>query len=417
MAEGRLGIVVSHVIALKSKNTSRKLYLQWRNADLFSSVFSFFGLITATVDYEFAFSPERTHSNCAENPNQIYRYLTAIFTCISIFFLSLRHYSKSIWHNKLLTTFRQGNLSLIFGELKRFISLRLVTELVVLSIFPYPHIRGKLLYPQPNTEEKNEDYSYNIRVCYNISEFLYVFMFARLFFILRSVFNFTLYQDAHARFYCAKYGQKANVRFAIRCMMKSHPFVLIYSTSFASFILFGIFMRVFERPYSDLSGMNFDSLENSIWTCAITMSTVGYGELYPSTVFGRIVGVVCAMWGSFMFSMLVFTFKKLLDLDPNQKLAFLSIKQTRTAGRVVVNSLKYQMYKKKFGKSSIKSNNQFARLMGRLKKFTATLKNLKMTDVHLQELVQKSSFESLPKNLKYLERHIEELIKKVVKNV
>ena len=89
-------------------------------------------------------------------------------------------------------------------------------------------------------------------------------MFFRVFFIMRTLLNFTPYQDDHARFYCSKLKKRANVRFSIKCMMKSHPFIMIYGISFTSFFLLGIPLRVFERPFSDVSGLNFESFENTI---------------------------------------------------------------------------------------------------------------------------------------------------------
>lgn len=35
------------------------------------------------------------------------------------------------------------------------------------------------------------------------------------------------------------------------------------------------------------------------------MTTVGYGDYYPRTFFGRIMTIMVAIWGSFMLSILV----------------------------------------------------------------------------------------------------------------
>ena len=229
------------------------------------------------------------------------------------------------------------------------------------------------------TTDRNDGSDNTVQLCYNIAEFLYVFMFIRLLFLLRALFNFTPYQDDHARYYCSKNSTKANVRFSVRCMMKTHPFVLIYCFSLPSFFLLGAFLRVFERPYSDVSGLNFASYQNAVWNCAITMATVGYGDLYPCTVFGRIVGVLCAMWGAFMFSMIVFTFQYLLELDSKQSEAFLSIKQTRAAARVVTASLIYAVVKKKFGAESPQATKQMKKIRSKLNRYNSTMKKLYST--------------------------------------
>jgi voltage-gated potassium channel Kch len=41
------------------------------------------------------------------------------------------------------------------------------------------------------------------------------------------------------------------------------------------------------------------------WWSIVTMTTVGYGDMYPESVVGRILGGLCALCGVLMFSMTV----------------------------------------------------------------------------------------------------------------
>ena len=52
-------------------------------------------------------------------------------------------------------------------------------------------------------------------------------------------------------------------------------------------------------------------MTNSIWNVIITMTTVGYGDIYPKTTMGRLVGVIVAMWGLFLVSMFTVTLSNL----------------------------------------------------------------------------------------------------------
>ena len=186
MAEGRLSLVIHEAIALKNTHTSRKLYKEWRNAELFTSVFSIFGLISASVDYEEGFSPDRTHSNCFENPAQIYRYFTLIFTLIAVFFLILRHNSKTKWRNKSEITYYSIQNGVTFGKKKALFSTRLIIEILILIIFPYPYLKGNIKYHQSLKIESNEKYNHTKELCYNVAELLYLCMFFRVFFIMRT---------------------------------------------------------------------------------------------------------------------------------------------------------------------------------------------------------------------------------------
>lgn len=69
--------------------------------------------------------------------------------------------------------------------------------------------------------------------------------------------------------------------------------------------------------------MDFESLENSIWFVWITMTTVGYGDFYPKTIFGRVLTIIISIWGIFIVSMMVVVLSNFLALDMSEKRALL----------------------------------------------------------------------------------------------
>jgi hypothetical protein len=74
---------------------------------------------------------------------------------------------------------------------------------------------------------------------------------------------------------------------------------------------------------SGFDGMDFESLENSIWVVWITMTTVGYGDFYPRTLYGRILTIIISIWGIFIVSMMVVVLSNFLSLDISEKRALL----------------------------------------------------------------------------------------------
>jgi hypothetical protein len=53
------------------------------------------------------------------------------------------------------------------------------------------------------------------------------------------------------------------------------------------------------------------------------MTTVGYGDFYPKTNIGRIVGIVIAFWGVFIVSLFVVSLSTMLEFDSGELKAFL----------------------------------------------------------------------------------------------
>jgi hypothetical protein len=86
----------------------------------------------------------------------------------------------------------------------------------------------------------------------------------------------------------------------------------------ASVLIFGFAVRSFERAFYEDQDypnippgaskyLNYRYVWNSFWLVVVTMSTVGFGDLYPITHFGRLVIVLACFWGMFIVSQFVYT--------------------------------------------------------------------------------------------------------------
>jgi hypothetical protein len=59
-----------------------------------------------------------------------------------------------------------------------------------------------------------------------------------------------------------------------------------------------------------------------MWNVVITMTTTGYGDIYPKSNLGRLVGVTLCFWGTFLVSFFVVTINNMLTFLPGEEHAY-----------------------------------------------------------------------------------------------
>lgn len=108
---------------------------------------------------------------------------------------------------------------------------------------------------------------------------------------------------------------------------------------------------VCERPNS----AEFAWFSNAMWVVLVTMTTVGYGDLYPSSTLGRIICIMACLLGNFLFGLLVTSQANLIELSHPEKQATESLelmghtkRDSRDAAAVVVAALNYKYFLRKF---------------------------------------------------------------------
>lgn len=111
-------------------------------------------------------------------------------------------------------------------------------------------------------------------------------------------------------------GCRASTMFAIKAIIREKPNELMLFLFLGSAIWAGYAMQVFERPLSEVSKQDFNSYLNSLWLIVVTMTTVGYGDVYPKTSGGRFIGMTICIWGMFLTSFFTVTLSNLLALNP-----------------------------------------------------------------------------------------------------
>eukprot|EP00002_Diphylleia_rotans_P024347 TRINITY_DN4803_c0_g1_i1.p1 TRINITY_DN4803_c0_g1~~TRINITY_DN4803_c0_g1_i1.p1 ORF type:complete len:376 (+),score=72.63 TRINITY_DN4803_c0_g1_i1:795-1922(+) len=148
-----------------------------------------------------------------------------------------------------------------------------------------------------------------------------IFMFVRLYLLIRPMRDFSpvyrnrgkIIKSGHA----AKGGQSFNTWLIhLRIAFYDHPGLFVFCMFLISYLFLSFSIYVHERESLD----NF-AFGDSLWYTAITMTTVGYGDIVASTRMGRIVAVMAGVLGIMLSSFCVAVTSGFLRLSGHQKFA------------------------------------------------------------------------------------------------
>ena len=116
------------------------------------------------------------------------------------------------------------------------------------------------------------------------------------------------------------FGMKLNRLFAIKSISTESPFSFLLCCGIWLVLSLAVMLRIVEGPLASEDNLNnnFSSFENCIWSVFITMTTVGYGDLFPITQLGRVIIVATAFAGAFLVSMIIISLNNMFVFGDNE---------------------------------------------------------------------------------------------------
>ena len=171
---------------------------------------------------------------------------------------------------------------------------------------------------------------YNITTHYTYNSILCFISLIRVYHIIRLISILSEFRSSRAQRVCKLNGTSASTMYAMRCLMKEDPIKAFLILLIVGILLFAFCLRIFERPMSQYTGdpgMDFSDFENAMWCVVLTMTTVGYGDYFPVTEPGRIVGFLACLWGVLVVSMMVVTLSNMLSLESGEDKAFMLLRR------------------------------------------------------------------------------------------
>ena len=184
--------------------------------------------------------------------------------------------------------------------------------------------------------------SESVILYYNMSCIILFFMLFRIYHVFRLVNSYSFFTTPKAESICGLMNTKANTSFALRAYLKVNPFGVLLITMVFIIAIFGISMQILEYYNAQIMAamvednnqyvqiMNkFCYFFNSLWVVIVTMTTIGYGDIYPTTYFGRIVATLTCIFGIMILSLLVVFTNYSITLDEVEKHVYQKVMEGR----------------------------------------------------------------------------------------
>jgi len=316
-------------------------------AEFIIMFFSLLSVISCLLNYEINYEQLTKMTYSFETYKDVLNISTLLFNSFATFVIMLNIYLRYKYQIKFEAytgTLTHEDTLMSSGYVKNVIGECLLTlihpnVLVVSDYYAY-----KKRYNTPVIDS----------LTYSVNEILLAFMVLRVFFIFKFLMTISYFKTSRAARTCRMYGESNSYLFALRCLFNKYPIRFVSIMFFSGMLFFTVAIRIFERTFDSANrynnfdpssnGNSFVDIETSAWCVIITMLTVGYGDFFPKTVFGRIYAVSEVVTGLLVTSLVTAAFFQNLELDSSQSKVFILMQ--RMEKRVQFEEIQYKMVEK-----------------------------------------------------------------------
>jgi hypothetical protein len=115
-----------------------------------------------------------------------------------------------------------------------------------------------------------------------------------------------------------------NQRLILRVWLNGYPFATFFGMVMIVAFFFAYILYIAERKtdyyaFLDEALSKENTYEDYVWLSIISLLTVGYGDLYPTTHFGRMIVIVIAFSGLFMTATFIGIVNEWVELTGQEK--------------------------------------------------------------------------------------------------
>jgi len=241
---------------------------------------------------------------------------------------------------------------------------------------------------------------------YSYNALISVVTLFKAYLIVRLYTHYSRWTSKTAQKICKKYRVTADAKFALKAELKHRPYTILGLWMMIAMVILGLAIRTFEMPFEvkesavesgavKKTTMRFGYLPNAFWMTIITMTTVGYGDAYPSTHLGRCIGVVACLIGMLLVSLMVVSLTVRSEFSPEEEKAYIYLKKEQLKNRAInkaANAIKVAFKFRKLTRAKgpdmfVQRFIWFTKLRQLLTKFDNDDKVINAAQVNIDELL------------------------------
>ena len=215
------------------------------------------------------------------------------------------------------------------------------------KLFPYFIIEFIFAILHPNLIFKNKYFTtsknFNLQeIDYNINDIFLLIQCIRLVYVIIIFAICSEFYSPRADRVCKMMGKRLNLFFSFRSLFINRTAIMLGYCSVIICSMLSYMLKILSQPiFYEKETINFHNFGDCFWYVLVTMTTVGYGDIYPKTTMGRIVGCIVAILGNVVVALIVSFFQEKTNLSEEEKNALEFIQRINEKEEVMKASAAY----------------------------------------------------------------------------
>jgi hypothetical protein len=227
-------------------------------------------------------------------------------TFILSFFLWITIYYDDIYLHLLINDCQdKKSIAIITSNRKHFILF--ILKMILFVLCPNPFTFRLVIHFYSDFYDVGYDIPIN-SVLTSVCLFRVWFIF-KLYLVLSSSYSQRSFRISKIN------NVKITLMFPFKANMESSALIINIFLFLLALIVCSYNLRIFERYFDTVNDYNLSNYLNDLWCVFITMTTVGYGDISPSSFFGRINIIISCMFGVFLVGLMVVSVTSYLNIE------------------------------------------------------------------------------------------------------